>query len=86
MLMPSVQICGRHGRQFHVARFLTTIILMIIFPLTWGMKPHIRGFCSPRRGGISCYIFDSVIIIVPIHLTQTKSTLLKNKIQAKSPN
>ena len=21
-----------------------------IFPTAWGMKPHIRGFCSPRRG------------------------------------
>ena len=22
-------------------------------PTPWGMKPHIRGFCSPRCGGIS---------------------------------
>ena len=21
-------------------------------PTPWGMKPHIRGFCSPRCGGI----------------------------------
>ncbi|WP_417125544.1 hypothetical protein, partial [Prevotella pectinovora] len=23
----------------------------------WGMKPHIRGFCSPRRGGFLAFIF-----------------------------
>ena len=22
------------------------------FPLAWGTKPHIRGLCSPRQGGI----------------------------------
>ena len=26
-------------------------------PTAWGMKPHIRGFCSPRRGGNSIHIF-----------------------------
>ena len=26
-------------------------------PTAWGMKPHIRGFCSPRRGGFLAYIF-----------------------------
>ena len=55
--MPSVQICGRQGRQFNVARFFDEYYLINIFPLTWGMKPHIRGSCSPRRGGISCIYF-----------------------------
>ena len=37
-----------------------TIFMLKISPLPWGMKPHIRGNRSPRRGGFfgMCHIPD----------------------------
>ena len=35
---------------------MTKYTRLKILPLAWGMKPHIRGFCSPRCGGFQTYI------------------------------
>ena len=52
-------------------------------PTPWGMKPHIRGFCSPRCGGI----FESMVYpgglanyeVANLILTITKSFRLNRK-------
>ena len=35
----------------YVKIFFHLFFLHKFSPMTWGMKPHIRGFCSPRYGG-----------------------------------
>ena len=45
------------NEQSHKETFLK------ISPTAWGMKPHIGGFCSPRRGGNSRHIFLSLQLL-----------------------
>ena len=53
---------------------MTKYTRLKILPLAWGIKPHIRGFCSPRCGGFQTYILvvmtEAVFIFFMVYLNK----------------